>query len=79
MRKNGIDKRLVSIVGGVCAPDGFSAGGARLGIATETTPFYDEKREDVALILADKRVATACVFTRSKTVGAPVFITKKHC
>ncbi len=78
MRKNGINKRLTSIVGGVCAPDGFSAGGVRLGIAPENTPFYDENREDVALILADKRAATACVFTRGKTVGAPVVVTKKH-
>lgn len=78
MRKNGIDKKLTPIDGGVCAPDGFFAGGVRCGVAAENAPFYDKNREDIALILADKRVPTACVFARGKTVGAPVLVTKKH-
>lgn len=75
MRKNGVNKELIPIDGGVCAPDGFKANGVYCGFDAENNP---QKREDLALILADKLFPTACVYAVGEVVGAPVTITKKH-
>ena len=55
MRKNGIDKEMKQIEGGVCAPKGFSANGIHCGIRK------NKKKKDLALIVCDRRAATACV------------------
>ncbi len=72
MRKNGVNKRLTPIDGGVCAPSGFRAGGVRCGFLP------NGEREDLALILADKRVPTACVFSTGAICGATVEVAKKN-
>ena len=72
MRKNGVNKRLTPIDGGVCAPSGFRASGVRCGFLP------NQEREDLALILADKRVPTACVFSTGAICGATVEVAKKN-
>ena len=62
MRKNGINRQLEPIEGGVCAPAVFFAGG--LG--------------GLALIVGEKRFPAAGVFSQSAVVGAPITVSKKH-
>ena len=78
MRKNGVNKNLMPILGGVCAPVGFSASAVYCGIAPKNTPFYNEEREDLGVIISDKLVPTACVYSANGLCGAPVSVTKKH-
>lgn len=72
MRKNGVNKELIPIDGGVCAPSGFKANGVKCGFLPDT------EREDLALVFADKRVPTACVFSTGAFCGAPAIVTKKN-
>ncbi len=78
MRKNGVNKKLTPISGGVCAPQGFAAN----GIYCELPPslFMDKQvpRENFAIIRSDKRCPTACVYGKGALVGAPVKVTRKH-
>lgn len=62
MRKNGVNRQLEPIEGGVCAPSGFRAAGFQC----------------LALIVGDKRFPAAGVFSQSAVVGAPVAVSKKH-
>ena len=62
MRKNGVNRQLEPIEGGVCAPAGFQAGGLN----------------NLALIVGEKRFPAAGVFSQSAAVGAPVTVSKKH-
>lgn len=71
MRKNGVNRELRVIAGGVCAPEGFKAGGIACGIKADGD-------KDLALILAERRCPTACVYTTSSKCGAPVTISKRH-
>lgn len=71
MRKNGINNDLRFIDGGICAVDGFKAGGVCCGIKNE-----DEY--DLAMIIAERKCRAACVYSQSPVVGAPIPITKKH-
>ncbi len=73
MRKNGINRELQPIEGGICAPNGFKANGMYCGVIEN-----EDKKPDVALILGDKAYATACVFAKTKKVGAPVYVSKRH-
>ena len=70
-RKNGVNRELVPIEGGVCAPQGFKACGVTCGISLEGKP-------DFAMIVSDKRCPTACVYSTSSQVGAPIEVTKYH-
>lgn len=72
MRKNGVNKELLAIDGGVCAPSGFCANGVRCGFLPDTD------REDLALIFADKRAPVACVFSTGGVCGATATVTKKN-
>ncbi len=79
MRKNGINRELLPIDGGVCAPQGFRASGMYIGILP---PQYIEggaPREDLALIVGDNRYPTACVYHKGGLCGAPVKVNKRHC
>ena len=58
--------------GGVCAPKGFRANGVHCGIRK------NKVKKDLALIVADKRCATACAYTRNLVKGAPILVTKKN-
>ena len=62
MRKNGINRQLEPIEGGVCAPAGFLAGGVG----------------GLALIVGEKRFPAAGTFSQSAVVGAPVTVSKRH-
>ena len=79
MRKNGINRELVPIDGGVCAPQGFQAGGIYCGILPPTLMGNNAPREDLGLIVADNRYPAACVYTSGGLAGAPVRVCKKHC
>lgn len=71
MRKNAVNRELTPIEGGVCAVDGFSAGGVACGIR-------EDGALDLAAVLSDKRCPAACVFSTSQRVGAPIIITRKN-
>ena len=62
MRKNGVNRQLEPIEGGVCAPAGFQASGFN----------------GLALIVGEKRFPAAGVFSQSAMIGAPVAVSKRH-
>jgi len=72
MRKNGINRELREIVGGVCAPEGFFANGVHCGIAE------DEEQLDLGLIVADWRCPAACLFSVSSQQSGPACVSKRH-
>ena len=83
MRKNGVNKQIIPVEGGVCAPAGFKANGIRCGcgisrksVSRETNDCF--LREDLALILADKRCPVACTYAQGTLRGATAEVTKKH-
>ncbi len=63
---------LTQIAGGVCAPKGFRANGVHCGIRKNKT------KKDLALIVADVKCATACVYTTNLVKGAPILVTKQN-
>ncbi len=71
MRKNGINRQIYPIDGGLCAPSGFTLGGVSCGIK-------GTEQEDLALIVSERKCRTACVYSQTPVVGAPLVITKKH-
>jgi len=71
VRKNGVNRTLTPISGGVCAPSGFKAGGTVCGLKN-----HGEK--DLAIVLSEKRYPTAAVFSMGKTIGSPVRVSKRH-
>ena len=73
MRKNGVDRKLTEIDGGVCAPSGFSATAVRCDFLRD-----DSNIPDFALITAKKRCATAYLPTRAKNESSFVSLTQKH-
>ncbi len=64
--------KIQLIEGGVCAPKGFKANGIHCGIRK------NKKKKDFALIVAEKKCATACVYTTNLVKGAPILVTKKN-
>lgn len=72
MRKNVDNKEMRPVPGGVCAPAGFKANGVHCGIRK------NKKKKDLALIVCEKRAATACVYTTNRVKGAPILVTQKH-
>lgn len=73
MRKNAVDKNVYPIIGGICAPEGFSAGAVSCGLKDPT-----QQCEDLALIMAEHPCPTAAVFTDNHVKGAPILLSKKH-
>lgn len=71
MRKNGVNRELREIKGGVCAPGVFRANGIHCGLKQGEEP-------DLAMIVADKRCPTACVFSVDSRQSAPVCVSRKH-
>ncbi|MDE6059251.1 MAG: bifunctional ornithine acetyltransferase/N-acetylglutamate synthase [Clostridia bacterium] len=63
---------LKQISGGVCAPKGFKANGVHCGIRK------NKIKKDLALIVAEKPCAAACVYTQNLVKGAPILVTKKN-
>ena len=71
MRKNGVNRKLYPIEGGICAPGGFKVGGVSCYIR-------GNEKNDLALFISEKKCKTACVYSQLPNVGAPIGITKKH-
>lgn len=63
---------ITKIEGGVCAPKGFRANGIHCGIRK------NKIKKDLALIVAEKRCAAACVYTTNLVKGAPILVTQKN-
>ena len=61
------------IEGGVCAAQGFKAGGIHVGVKSRSTT-----KRDVALIVSDVECAAAAVFTKNAVKAAPIHVDKKH-
>ncbi len=59
--------------GGVCAAEGFTAGGVIAGIKAGNTT-----KRDLAMIYCAERCKTAALFTTNKVKGAPIIVSKKH-
>jgi len=60
------------IEGGVCAPQGFSAGAVHCGLAKRPD------KKDLALIYSEVPCAAAASYTVNKAKAAPVTLTKTH-
>lgn len=59
--------------GGVCAAQGFTAGGVIAGIKAGNTT-----KRDLAMIFCSERCKTAALFTSNKVKGAPIIVSKEH-
>ncbi len=79
------------VEGGVCAAKGFKANGIQCGLAHKPLTSTEEnaatannahpsakKKNDLALIVADKECTAAAVYTTNKVKGAPILVTKEH-
>ncbi len=60
------------VSGGVCAAQGFSAGGIHCGIRKNRT------KRDLSLIYSDTPAAAAAVYTTNLVKGAPLAVTRRH-
>ena len=78
MRKNGVDRELRPILGGVCAPEGFSANAVSCGFSTFASDAERATKNDLALIVAEKVCPTACIYSTATMQGSPIAVTKKH-
>ncbi|MBE7080836.1 MAG: hypothetical protein E7371_06335 [Clostridiales bacterium] len=72
MRKNGVNRELREIAGGICAPAGFRANGMHAGFTA------DPNKKDLALVVADRRCPTACVFSAQSEQSGPACSSKRH-
>ena len=63
---------LKFIEGGVCAAEGFLAGGVHCGIRKNRT------KKDLALIVSRVPASAAAVYTTNLVKGAPLTVTKEH-
>ncbi len=68
---------LTPVEGGVCAAKGFRANGIQCGLA-HAGASVTKKKNDLALIVADKECAAAAVYTTNKVKGAPILVTREH-
>ncbi len=71
MRKNGINRELRPVEGGVCAPEGYVANAVSCGIR-------EDGELDFGMIFSKRRCAVACAYANGSTVGAPVKVSKKN-
>ena len=60
------------INGSVTAAKGFKASGVHCGIRK------NRSKNDLALIVCEKRAAAACVYTKNLVKGAPIYVTKEN-
>jgi len=60
------------IAGGVCAAQGFRAGGLHCGIRK------NRDKRDLSLIVSDTEAKAAAVYTTNLVKGAPLTVTKEH-
>ncbi len=84
-------KNLVFVDGGVCAAKGFKANGVHCGISRKALaekpedptmqanqPAEAKKKNDLAMICADKPCTAAAMYTTNKVQGAPIAVTRNH-
>ncbi len=84
-------KNMTFVDGGVCAAKGFLAGGVHCGISRKALaekpedptmqanmPAETKKKNDLAMIYAEKPCAAAAMYTTNKVQGAPIAVTRKH-
>ncbi len=71
MRKNGVNRELRPIEGGVCAPEGYEASAVSCGLRKDGGA-------DFAMILSERRCSVGFVGATGKNVGAPVKVSKKN-
>lgn len=64
------------IDGGVCAAQGFKANGIQCGLAHEGAT-VGKKKNDLAVIIADRVCSAAAVYTTNKVKGAPIALLRK--
>ena len=64
---------MMFIEGGVCAAQGFKAGGIHVGVKTKAG-----WKKDLALIVSDVDCAAAAVFTKNVVKAAPIHVDMKH-
>ena len=62
------------ITGGVCAAQGFKAGGVHCGVKATSSP----DKNDLAMILSDRECAAAGVYTLNRVKAAPIYVTMEH-
>ena len=62
------------IAGGVCAAQGFRAGGIHCGVKATSSP----DKKDLALILSEKECTAAGVYTLNRVKAAPIYVTMDH-
>ncbi len=58
--------------GGVCAAEGFTAGGCNCGLNK------DPGKNDLGMIYSERPCVTAAVYTTNKVKGAPIIVTKRN-
>ena len=62
---------MKNISGGICAAKGYKAAGICCGIRKKD-------KKDLALIISEKKAATACVYTQNLVKGAPIYVTRDN-
>ncbi|MCL2569242.1 MAG: bifunctional glutamate N-acetyltransferase/amino-acid acetyltransferase ArgJ [Oscillospiraceae bacterium] len=62
---------MQQISGGVCAAQGFSAGGVRCGLKKKEQP-------DLALVVSSVPAKAAATYTRNVVQAAPIHVSKRH-
>lgn len=60
------------VEGGVCAPQGFVAGGLNCGINP------DREKNDLGMVYSETLCNVAAVYTQNKVKGAPLIVTQNH-
>ena len=63
---------MKDILGGVCAPIGFSANGIHAGMRK------NKSKKDLSLIVSEELCTAAATYTQNKVKGAPLTVTKQH-
>lgn len=61
------------INGGVCAAQGFKAGGLHMGVKT-----HNKNKKDVAMIVSDSVCTAAAVYTKNKVKASHIAVDIKH-
>ena len=61
------------INGGVCAAQGFKAGGLHMGVKT-----HNKNKKDVAMIVSDSVCTAAAVYTKNKVKASHIAVDRKH-
>ena len=65
---------IKEITGGVCAAQGFKAGGVHCGVKATSSP----DKNDLAMILSEKECTAAGVYTLNRVKAAPIYVTMDH-